>query len=36
VLSLRVEFFPETAALDPSSAELRLLVIGTAAVVEKA
>jgi uncharacterized protein YbjQ (UPF0145 family) len=36
VLSLRVEFFSETAALDPSSAELRLLVIGTAAVVEKA
>ncbi|RZA07715.1 MAG: hypothetical protein EOP11_06940 [Proteobacteria bacterium] len=36
VLSLRVESFRETAALDPSSAELRLLVIGTAAVVETA
>lgn len=36
VLSLRVESFAETAALDPASAELRLLVMGTAAVVEKA
>lgn len=36
VFALRVESFPETESLDASSQQLRLLVIGTAAVVEKA
>ena len=36
VLALRVESFPETESLDASSQQLRLLVMGTAAVVEKA
>jgi uncharacterized protein YbjQ (UPF0145 family) len=35
VLGIRLEAFPETANLDPSLEQLRLVAFGTAAVVEK-
>ena len=36
VLSVQIQFFSETNQMDPSSDQLRIVALGTAAVVEKA